>query len=174
MFSREVTAQVLGIFGLIIIVLSFQCKKNRDFFLMQGVGSLFFFFNFILIEAYGGAFFNLTNLVRGLLFSKDTKKMWKLITIEVLYTLCFGFSLYLDHSVKQIILAFLPYSALIIMSIFMYKANSKHIRYFQIAYMSPTWIVHNCFNLSVGGIICEVFNMVSSFIYLLRTKKTEA
>lgn len=171
---KELIPQILGIFGLIIIVLSFQRKKNRDFFLMQGIGSLFFFFNFILIGAFGGAFFNLTNLFRGLLFSKDTDKKWKLIVIEVLYTFCFGFSLYLDHSLKQIILAFLPYSALIIMSIFMYKANPKHIRYFQIGYMSPTWIIHNCFNLSVGGIICEVFNMVSSFIYLLRNKKTES
>lgn len=166
----DIIAQVLGIFGLIVIVLSFQCKKNKNFFLMQGIGSLFFFLNFILIGAYGGAFFNLCNFIRGLLFSKNQKKVWKLVVVEVVYTMSFAFSLYLNHSIEQIILTLLPFSALIIMSVFMWKGNPKHIRYFQIAYMSPTWIVHNCFNLSIGGIICESFNMISSAIFLLRNK----
>ena len=64
----EIIAQSLGIVGLVIIVLSFQCKKNSRFFLMQGVGSFMFFMNFILINAVGGALFNLCNLARGLLF----------------------------------------------------------------------------------------------------------
>lgn len=170
----DIVAQGFGIIGLIVIVASFQCKSNKNFFLMQGGGSLLFFLNFILIGAYGGAFFNLSNLIRGILFSKNAKKLWKLILVEVCYSLCLVLSLVLDHSLKQIILILLPYSALIIMSVFMWLGNPKHIRYFQIAYMSPSWIVHNIFNLSIGGLICEVFNMISSFIYLLRLKKEKS
>ncbi len=166
----DIVAQGFGIIGLIIIVASFQCKNNRNFFLMQGGGSLLFFLNFILIGAYGGAFFNLSNLIRGLLFSKNTKRVWKLVTVEILYTLCLALSIFLDHSAEQIILVLIPYSALIVMSIFMWHGNSKHIRIFQIAYMSPSWIVHNIFNLSIGGLICESFNMISSIVYLIRTK----
>ncbi len=167
----DIIPQILGIFGLVIIVLSFQCKENKNFFLMQGFGSFFFFLNFILIGAYGGAFFNLSNLVRGLLFLKNPKKIWKLLAVEAVYIFCLIFSIFLDHSAKQIILTLIPFSALIIMSVFMWIGNSKHIRYFQIAYMSPSWIVYNCFNLSIGGIICESFNMVSSALYLIRLKK---
>ncbi|MBQ3054063.1 MAG: YgjV family protein [Clostridia bacterium] len=170
---NPIIPQMLGIFGLFIIVISFQCKQNRNFFLMQGIGSLFFFLNFILIGAYGGAFFNLANLIRGLLFSKDAKKLWKLLVIEAIYIGCLVFSIFLDNSLKQMILTLFPFSALIIMSVFMWKGNPKNIRYFQIAYMSPSWIVYNCFNLSVGGIICETFNMISSFVYLIIEKKNK-
>lgn len=166
-------AQVCGIIGLVIIVWSFQCKQNKSFFIMQGTGSFMFFLNFILIGAYGGAFFNLANLVRGLLFADGKKQKWKLYLVEAAYTLCLVFSIILDHSLRGIILVALPFSALIIMSVFMYIGNSKHIRYFQIAYMSPSWIVHNIFNFSLGGLICESFNMVSSFIYCIREKKAK-
>ena len=164
-------AQACGIVGLIIIVWSFQCKQNKNFFIMQGTGSFMFFLNFILIGAYGGAFFNMANLLRGLLFADGQKKKWKLVLVEIAYTLCFAFSIILDHSPRSIFLVALPFSALIIMSVFMYIGNSRHIRYFQIAYMSPSWIVHNIFNFSLGGLICECFNMVSSFIYCLRERK---
>jgi len=173
MDTIELIAQAISIVGLVIIVLSFQFKKNSTFFFFQGTGSLMFFINFILIGAWGGAFFNMCNLVRGLLFMKDAKKVWKLVVVEALYAGCFVFSVVLDHSPKQILLAALPCVALLIMSVFMWKGNSKHIRYCQIFCSSPGWIVHNIFNLSLGGLICECFNMVSSAIYLLRLRKEE-
>lgn len=168
----EPIAQAFGIIGLVIIVWSFQCKKNKSFFIMQGVGSFMFFLNFIFIGAFGGAFFNLANLVRGLIFADGKKKKWKLILVEIAYTLCFAFSIILNPSPWQIFLVALPFSALIIMSVFMYIGNSRHIRYFQIAYMSPAWIFHNIFNFSLGGLICECFNMVSSLVYCLRERKS--
>lgn len=168
---RDIIAQGLGIVGLFIIVLSFQFKKNSHFFLLQGAGSFMFFLNFILIGAWGGAMFNLCNLIRGLVFMKDPQKPWKLAVVELAYASSFAFSVYLDHSPKQIILVALPCVALLIMSYFMWKANPKHIRICQIACSSPGWIVHNIFNLSIGGLICETFNMVSSFIYLLRLRQ---
>ena len=164
----EFVAQALGIVGLVIIVLSFQFKKNSHFFLLQGTGSFMFFLNFLLIGAWGGALFNLCNLVRGLLFLKDARKPWKLIVVELSYVVCFVVSVILDHSWQQILLVALPCVALIIMSVFMWKGNSKHIRLCQITCSSPAWIVHNIFNLSIGGLICECFNIVSSVIYLIR------
>ena len=167
----DIIAQAFGIVGLVIIVASFQCKKNRNFFLMQGIGSFMFFINFIMINAYGGAFFNLVNLVRGLLFSKNDKRLWKPILVEMLYTACFIFSIVLSPSPEQIILVAIPFAALVAMTVFMWLGNDKHIRYSQITYMSPAWIVHNIFNFSLGGLICESFNMVSSVIYLMRMRR---
>ncbi len=168
----DIVAQGFGMIGLIIIVYSFQCKQNKNFFLMQGIGSFMFFINFLLIGAYAGAFFNLTNLVRGLLFSKDDKKKWKLILTEVLYTLCFTFSVFLTWgNWFMIFISWLPYAALIAMSIFMWKGNGKHIRNFQLYLMSPSWIVHNIFNFSLGGILCESFNMISVIVSFVRFKK---
>ncbi len=169
---KEITAQVFGLIGLVIIVMSFQCKKNRNFFLLQGVGSFAFVINFILIYAYAGALFNLTNLVRGLLFSKEDKKVWKLVLVEGLYTACFVFSVILTWGDWfMIFIASLPYVTLLIMSVLMWRANGKHIRYFQVTLMSPAWIVHNIFNFSLGGILCESFNMISTVISFIRYGK---
>ena len=164
-------AQGLGIVGLVVIVLSFQCKKNRNFFLAQGAGSLLFFGNFILIGAYGGAFFNLTNLLRGLLLSKNPTKKWKLILIEAAYTGCFVFSVIMSPTLPQILLVLAPFSALVVMTVLMVRAKPVPIRTFQIAWMSPSWIIHNIFNFSLGGLICETLNMVSSAIFLWRLQK---
>ena len=168
---KDIIAQGLGIIGLFIIVLSFQFKKNSHFFLLQGTGGFMFFMNFILIGAWGGAMFNLCNLLRGLVFMKDAKKPWTLVVVELAYISSFVFSVFLDHSPKQIILVAIPCVALLIMSYFMWTEDPKHIRICQITCSSPGWIIHNIFNLSIGGLICETFNMVSSFIYLVRLRK---
>lgn len=173
MTFQEILAQIFGLIGLAIIVYSFQCKKNKMFFLLQGIGGLMFFLNFILIQAYAGALFNLTNLVRGLLFSKEDKNVWKLIAVVLLYTACFVFSVVLIWGDWFMIFIYaLPYVTLIIMSILMWLGNGTHIRIFQIALMSPAWIVHNIPNFSLGGILCESFNMVSSVVALVRYGKS--
>jgi hypothetical protein len=168
---QDIIAQGLGLVGLCIIVLSFQFKKNSTFFFLQGTGGFMFFLNFLLIGAWGGAMFNLCNLIRGLVYMNDSKKPWKLAVVEFAYAFSFAFSVYLDHSPKQVILVALPCIALLIMSYFMWKGDPKEIRICQIACSSPGWIVHNIFNLSIGGLICETFNMVSSLVYLIRLRK---
>lgn len=168
----EIIAQFFGLVGLVIIVSSFQCKKNKNFFFLQAIGSLMFFVNFIMINAYAGALFNLTNLVRGFLLSKEDKKVWKLILIIALYTVCFAFSVMLIWGDWfMIFIAALPYVTLVAMSVFMWLGDGKYIRYFQVSLMSPAWIVHNIFNFSLGGILCESFNMISSIVSLVRYGK---
>ena len=169
---KDIIAQGFGMVGLIIIVASFQCKKNRNFFLMQGIGSFMFFVNFIMISAYAGALFNLTNLFRGLLFSKEDKIVWKLASVIACYTACFAFSAVLIWGDWfMLFISALPYVTLVAMSIFMWLGNGKYIRYFQVTCMSPAWIVHNIFNFSLGGILCESFNMISTVISLIRYRK---
>ena len=170
MTKTEIIAQAFGIVGLVIVVLSYQLKNNKSFFLAQAMGSLFFFANFFLIGAYGGAFFNLVNLIRGLLLTENPGKRWKLILIEVAYVGCLIFSVFLDPRPIAILFAALPFTGLIAMTVFMVRARPVPIRVFQIAWMSPSWIAHNIFNLSVGGLVCEVLNMVSSAVFLLRGK----
>ena len=169
----DILAQCFGIVGLVIMVLSFQFKKNSTFFLLQGTGGFMFFLNFILIGAYGGAFFNMCNLLRGLLYMKNAKKKWKLAAVLLSYSACFAFSVYLDHTSRGIVLVAIPCIALLVMSVFMWLGNARHIRWCQALLSSPAWIVHNIFNLSIGGLVCECFNIISSIIYLIRQRKRE-
>ena len=169
---KEIIGQIFGIFGLLLFVLSFQCKNSRKLVLVQGIGGMMFFINFILIEAYGGALFNLTILVRGLLYAKKDGKLWKPVVVELMFTLAYVYSLILlNGDVLQIVLTTLPYISLLIMSVLMWVENGKMIRYFQIGMLSPAWLIHNIFNFTLGGILAEVFNMISAIVSLVRFKK---
>ena len=171
MLTKEFIGQVFGIFGLIIFVLSFQCKSSKKLVFVQGIGGLMFFINFLLIGAYGGALFNLTVLVRGILYNKKDEKLWKPILVEILFTVAYVYSLTLiKGDIRQIILTTLPYLSLMVMSIFMWNENGKLIRGFQVGALSPAWLIHNIFNFTLGGILTEVFNIVSATVSLVRFK----
>lgn len=168
---KEIIGQIFGIFGLVMFVLSFQCKESKKLVLVQGIGGMMFFINFLLIGAYGGALFNLTILVRGLLYTKKDGKLWKPVLVELLFTVAYIYSLTLvNGDILQIVLTTLPYVSLLIMSILMWKKNGKIIRYFQVAALSPAWLIHNIFNFTVGGILAEVFNIISAVVSLIRFK----
>ncbi len=172
MTLKDIIAQGFGIIGFFIFVLSFQCKDNRKLVFVQGIGGLAFFLNFILIGAYGGALFNLIVLVRGLLYKNKEGKNYKLAVVELLFIGAFVFSgVQADWEIKQVVLTALPCAALLIMSCFMWKENDKGIRYFQIFALSPAWLIHNFFNFTLGGIICEIFNMISVIVSLIRYRK---
>lgn len=165
-------AQTFGIIGLVLIVYSFQCKKNKNFFLFQGLGGLFFFVNFLMLGAYAGALFNLIGLVRALFFAGKKPKLYSLILINSLFLGAFIFSLTLIWgNLLQIVLSTFTFASIFTMSIFMYLGNGKHIRYFQFSVVSPSWLIYNIFNFSIGGIICEIFNILSVIVSFIRFGK---
>ena len=53
----EIIAQTLGIIGFIFAVISFQEKKNKRFFIEQGLSGLFFAANFFMLGAISAALF---------------------------------------------------------------------------------------------------------------------
>lgn len=168
----KITAQCFGIAGLIFSALSFQEKNNKKFFVKQGLSGFMFFLNFLMIGAIAAALFNLTNVIRGGLFAKKEKNLSKLIIVEVLYTACFIFSLTVTKiDALQLFLSVLTFLSLVVMSVFMWKGNGKHIRYVQFTFSSPSWIIHNIFNFTLGGILCEVFAMMSVIVSFIRFGK---
>ena len=168
----KIISQIFGILGLVFSALSYQEKNNKRFFIEQALAGLMFFINFALISAISAALFNLTNLVRGAVFSKKERNLWKLITVAGLYTVCFVFSLSLiiDNSF-QIFLSSFTYLTLEMMTVLMWIGNGKYIRYCQFFVSSPSWIFHNIFNFSLGGILCEIFMMISVVISFIRYGK---
>lgn len=53
-----------------------------------------------------------------------------------------------------------------------WRNNAKHIRIYQLTVGSPFWLIHNIINFSIGGIITEVFNLISTAISMLRFRKS--
>ena len=57
------------------------------------------------------------------------------------------------------------------MTLLMWGGNGKYIRYGQLFASSPSWLVHNIINFSLGGIIGEIFTMCSVIVSFIRFGK---
>ncbi|MBP3555378.1 MAG: YgjV family protein, partial [Clostridia bacterium] len=64
----DILAQIIGIFGMLAAMISYQCKTNRNYFIFQGLSGLFFSIQFIMIGAWAGLVFNAYNIVRALIY----------------------------------------------------------------------------------------------------------
>ncbi len=172
MNTFQMIAQGFGIIGMILAIISFQCKKNSLLFFTQAASGLMFSINFMMIGVLGAAICNLANIVRGILFYKSDRVVWKLVVNLVMYVGCaiVSFSsVWGDWG--QVALSSLTIAAAFAGTVAMWTGNGSVIRKTQVLCCSPFWLIHNCFNFSLGGILCESFNILSVFISFLRYGK---
>lgn len=167
-----ILAQCFGIAGMVLAILSFQAKKNSRFFVMQGLSGLGFALNFLMIAAFPGCAMNIVNIIRGALFAKGAQKKCKLIILEFLYAASVIISLVLySNDALGVFLSLLTLAAQLSNTFVMWKGNGKHIRYIQFALVSPAWLAYDIVNFSLGGILCETFNMLSVVVSFVRYGK---
>ena len=169
----DVIAQIIGILGMLAAVISYQCKTNRNYFIFQGLSGLCFSIQFIMIGAWAGLLFNAYNILRALVNqTKIAKKMLCLIGLEALVLTCTLVAiLVLKETWWLVLLAFVAQAA---STFSMWTRNGKTIRIAQLSVVSPLWLLYDALipMPSIGGILCEVFNMISVIVSFIRFKKT--
>ena len=166
--SFEGWGQIISIVGMILTILSFQLKTRKQIFFFQTAGTLFFLISFVLLGSYTAAYLNVVFLLRNIVFYFAEDKRWAhhpiclaLILLSVIGVGVYGFKSYFD--VFAII-------GSVFGTVAMYMKNENMLRILKLG-DSPCWLVYNCFVPSVGGIICEVFNIASIIIAIIRYKK---
>ena len=168
---RDIIAQIFGIIGLIIIVLSFQCKKNRVFFTLQALSGASFAASFFILGNNVAACLNMFNILRGWAFGfapQKSKKYFALLTAA----LYIGATVITyDPDSVALWLTLLILSAQLVGTTVMFIGDPKTIRIAQIGYMSPAWMVNNVIHFNLGGILCEAFNIISSIIAIIRFRR---
>jgi len=167
-------AQAVGIVAMAINILAVQFKKPRQLFICRIVASFLWGVNFLLLGSPTGAIINIVNIVRSLflLNEKTSTKpfLWitcALYTAAGLLTMEYTFSLVLIIDILIII-------SQLVDSLGMWTNNFRNIRYCQLFAISPVWLVHNIVVYSIGGILTEVFTIISTVIALLRYRNREA
>ncbi len=162
----EFLAQIIGIVAMIINISSFQCKKNKNLFILIGIGSMLFSINFLLLGAYVSAVYNIISIIRSALALNK-----KSFTKTSFYFLCILYvigTVFAYDNPWSIIL----FVAQIVQTYAMWFKDGSVIRKSQYYFVSPVWIVNNIIVFSIGGILCELFMMSSAFISYLRFKKS--
>ena len=163
----ETIAQVIGIFAAAAMIISYQFKNNRILFLLQGLGGLLFAVNFFMLDNKTAAFFNFVNLFRGavLAFGGNRLRGWWLgVIFMVIYVVITALTF--DGWISVLILI-----AQLASTVTLWSQNKKWIRVGQMAVISPCWLTNNIAYKSWGGVVTEVFCLVSALISLIRYRK---
>lgn len=162
----QILAQLLGIAGMAVGIFSFQCRKNSLLFWAQGLSGLLFALNFFLLGAPAGALINVINVVRSIWLVTPRFKHWG-FTAGMMLLYCAAVCITYSGWISILILL-----AQLAGTLVMRSNNGKAIRTVQFLVISPIWLTHNIIVFSIGGIICEIFNLCSILISFLRFRKT--
>ncbi len=168
----DIIAQSFGIIGLLFNFWSFQEKNNKKLFGFQAMASMMFFINYFMIGAISGMLFNISGMLRGMLYRKSDKKLWKVIVVVLCYVASYIISLTVigDNSF-QVFLTTITFIGVSVMTVLMWLGNGRILRIGQVFICSPAWLIHNCFNFTLGGIISEILNILSVIISFIRYGK---
>lgn len=174
MTPLEIAAQIISILGMTMNVLSYQQKKQKTVIAFQFFGGAFFAISFFMLSAPVGAIMNIIAVVRAI-FYMDKEKFHtdKLIWVYI-FTLAFFASYALTFTVigkeptpKNLIIEMLPIIGMIATTVSFRLEGARIVRRLGLI-SSPAWLVYNIFCFSLGGILCEIFGIISIFVGMIR------
>ena len=167
-------AQAIGIVAMAFNITAFQFKSKRALLLFICVGSSLFSVNMLMLGAVTGGLMNILGAVRSLVYVNKDKLPISVKLINAMFISAYLISYVLSFTVfgtepsaRNLILELLPIIAMIAMTIAFAGSNSKIIRLSGFI-SSPCWLTYNIFNNAIGGIICEMFVLVSIISALIR------
>ena len=161
------TAQIIGIFAMVANVAAYQFKNRRNVILCQLVGSVLFAVNMFMLDALMGGLLNIVGIMRAIVYiNKDRLKipvklvngifMALYLSSYILVFAAFG----KEPTSFNLLIEILPLIGMGAMTVGLSMKDSKAIRVCGFI-NSPCWLIYNSLVFSLGGILCEVFGIVS-------------
>ena len=174
----DIIAQILSIVSCAGIILSFQLKNNRHLFLVQTFAAMGFGISYLLLGAIDGFLINAVAFTNtAVLLNKKLKKKAILVMICAAFPIISIITV-LTYSgtwdtikILEVIFSFLIAIAQIFYTISTWKDDGKKIRTVRVFLVTPAWLGYNIVVSSIGGIICEAFNVISIIISFIRYGK---
>ena len=171
---NPVFAQGVGIIAMIFLVLSFQMKTPKGILLLQSIGACLFSINFFLLGQYTGAMLNVVAFARAiLLYNKEklhTDSNFWLGILGTAYIACYVLTFAVFGEVfvlRNAVLQSLPVLGMFCSHLAFRSEEAARVRRISLA-SSFCWIVYNAIGFSIGGTLCEAFNIISIFVAMAR------
>ena len=175
------TAQIIGIVAMAANVIAYQFKSKRSIILCQLLGSTLFAVNMFMLGAVMGGLLNIVGIARALVYIKPERLKLPRIAINGIFMLLYIASYVLVFAVFgkeptpfNLIVEILPLVGMGAMTVGLSLNGAKRIRICGFI-NSPCWLIYNILNFSIGGILCEVFGLISvtsAYIRLDRKKNS--
>ena len=180
MTAYEIIAQLIGIIAMAFNIFSYQQKTSRRVILFQLVGGSLFAVNFFMLGATVGGIMNVIAVIRAIVYAnkekfRATHILWLVffiglyIAAYILTFTTFGKAFTLWNAILEV----LPIIGMTASTIGFRLQNANAIRKSGLI-CSPSWLIYNIVNLSIGAIICEVLSLVSIVIGIVRLDKNTA
>lgn len=171
----HIVAQIAGIFGAGLNIMSYQMKENRRLYLLKGIGGVLFALQFLLLGNLTAALLNLVNLFRAaaLLSSGCKSNRLVFLLIQLMYVACcvltFGKGeVVFGGAMMAMILSVVMTLIQLFETFALMTRNGKIIRYAQVCVISPAWLINNLLTGSIGGVVTEIFGIGSVIVSFLR------
>lgn len=155
----KVAAQIVGIFAVVLFLLSYQMKKRRNIILCNAVSRVLYILQYIMLGAYEGAVLDVLGTVSSVMaqnkdkdfIKKYVKGMFLLINLLMVVA---GLWLYEDiFSLGALI-------GVLLHTIAFWITEEKTIR--RVSFLgSPFWLIFNLANHAYGSAIGDFLTMVS-------------
>ena len=179
MFSttNSTIGTVLSLMGMCFTVMSFQAKSKKWLLIIQTMGSTLFFTSYFFLGGIFGAIINSYYLIRNVVFmainSKGDVKKAKIACASLcsLYVITFVvYTLIVRPGLTASLLNSLPVLASIPGTIALIEVKPVRLRLWKYP-DSVFWLTYNTCVLSLGGILCEIFNLTSNTISIIRFRE---
>ena len=172
--------QAVGIIGLIIMVLSFQQKTQRNIVLYQLASSMLFTVHYFMLGAYVGSLLNFIGIFRAFVFANKNKswaqkKFWlylfltAFVTVGILtldgYINIFEWNA--SFSSISTYIAMLPIIGMSFTTVAFWITYAPTVRKLSFP-NSPCWLIYNFYNHSWAGVATEIIVMTSIIVAMIR------
>ena len=152
--------QGIGLLGAVFAFIAFQCKKHFAIMIIKTCSALCFVVQFALMKAYTGLAMNILGVVilitNAILVAKNVKTLPFVIIFSAL---CIGLGIYSWVSIASL----LAIVGELIVTIACGIKNPQRVKYVHF-FGSLCWLIYDSIYFSLGGIITEVFSIISIII----------
>ena len=179
MDDLEIIAQVVGVVGMVLNIVSFVQKRQKTIILWQLCGAVFWTTHYCLLGiAQGtvlvGFILNIVAIIRAIVYSNKEKfhaeSNWWIFGFTLSYIAAYvcAFAVFgKEPTLKNFLLELLPVIGMVSLTVGFKMKKAVHVR--ALGYInSPAWLTYNIAHLSISGIICEVFTLISMTIGVLK------
>lgn len=155
-------AQLFGIVGLIILILSFQKNSKEKLLKYQVFSSLFFSIQYFCLNAISGCLMNAMTLVRNIIFRRFKNKV-PIIYLIIIVILMIILSIFSYNGV----ISLLPTIGVILYSIAIWQDNLTITRITEII-GCILFIIYNIKVVAISGLITTIIEMLSAIVGIYR------
>lgn len=161
-----ILAQIVGVFGVATFLLSYQLKRRKHIVLLNGISSVLYVLQYILLGAFEGAAIDVVSTIST--FSAHSKhkgfvaKHLKTVIIAVnLLFVIVGICLYKN------IFSLFPIVGAMFQNIALWIDDERRIRLVSLV-GAPLWLIYNFISRAYGSTVGSVLVIVSLVIAIIR------